>query len=176
MAGAFYPNYFKLSDVDEQDAERIMTGHDPHTTVMVSGLPHSRHNETNFTPHIIRFFEGCGRISQIHYDSGRAYIEFQRLRVYSSEWDSALSVPGSSLIVPSVYTALKLRQIRNGSLVIPIDREENPEENGEFRSRARSSQVGQRFFMCWNLLLSYLLIMNRALSPRLHGCSRSPAR
>ena len=119
-----------------------MIGHDPHTTVMISGLPQSRHNEMNFTPHIIRFFEECGRISQIHYDSGRAYIEFQRLRVYSSEWDSALSVPGSSLIVPSVYTALKLRQIRNGNLVILIS-PEDPDEKEESNAGVRSSQVSE---------------------------------
>ncbi|XP_021341941.1 putative ATP-dependent RNA helicase TDRD9 [Mizuhopecten yessoensis] len=39
MAGAFYPNFFIKEPIDEQESNRIMSGHDPFNTVMVKGLP-----------------------------------------------------------------------------------------------------------------------------------------
>ena len=129
IAGAFYPNYFRWSEVDEQDVERTMAGHDPHTTVMVAGLPLSRHND-HYTEDVVKCFEQCGYIKQIHFESSRAYIEFQRLRLYPDEWDSALSASGSSLIVPAVYVALKMRQLRNGSLTITVNNPPEEEEDG----------------------------------------------
>lgn len=36
IAGAFYPNYFYWSEIDEELAQREMSGHDPTTTVMVT--------------------------------------------------------------------------------------------------------------------------------------------
>ncbi len=35
IAGAFYPNYFRWGVVDEEQATREMSGHDPLSTVMV---------------------------------------------------------------------------------------------------------------------------------------------
>ena len=152
MAGAFYPNYFRWSEVDEHEAERILVGHDPHTTVMISGLPLSRHNEVQYTSDIVQYFEECGRIRQIHYDSGRAYIDFQRLRLYSDEWDSALSVSGCSLTVPAVYTALKMRQLKNGNITISITRPS--ETSGRLSQQmSRSSSVSSLLVLT---LYSYL--------------------
>ena len=159
MAGAFYPNYFRWSEVDEQDAERVLSGHDPHTTVMISGLPLSRQNELQYTTDIVRCFEECGRIKQIHYDSGRAYIEFQRLRLYSDEWDSALSVSGGSLTVPSVYTALKLRQLRNGNITLYTT--QHSEASGRrSQQMSRNSSV-----MVLTINTVYVLYNNLAIDP-----------
>ena len=36
LCGAFYPNYFRWSSMDEELNQRTMSGHDPTTTVMVS--------------------------------------------------------------------------------------------------------------------------------------------
>jgi hypothetical protein len=36
MCGAFYPNYFLKEEVDEEDALRMMCGHDPLDTVLVT--------------------------------------------------------------------------------------------------------------------------------------------
>ncbi|KAI6646686.1 tudor domain containing protein 9 TDRD9, partial [Oopsacas minuta] len=135
MAGAFYPHYFRWSEVDEQEAERSLSGHDPHTTVMISGLPLSRYNDLQYTGDIVKCFEECGRIKQIHYDSSRAYIEFQRLRLYSDEWDSALSVSGNSLIVPSVYTALKMRQLKNGTITILLNKPADKHNTDDTQSK-----------------------------------------
>ena len=35
ICGAFYPNYFTSSDIDEAEVMKAMSGHDPFTTVMV---------------------------------------------------------------------------------------------------------------------------------------------
>ena len=35
ICGAFYPNYFTSSDIDEAEVMKVMSGHDPFTTVMV---------------------------------------------------------------------------------------------------------------------------------------------
>ena len=35
ICGAFYPNYFTSSDIDEAEVMKAMSGHDPCTTVMV---------------------------------------------------------------------------------------------------------------------------------------------
>ena len=102
---------------------------------MVAGLPLSRHND-QYTEDVVKCFEQCGYIKQIHFESSRAYIEFQRLRLYSDEWDSTLSTSGSSLIVPAVYVALKMRQLKNGRLTIIVD---NPvDEVDETRSQLPS--------------------------------------
>ena len=38
ICGAFYPNYFASSDIDETDVMKVMSGHDPFTTVMVCSI------------------------------------------------------------------------------------------------------------------------------------------
>ena len=35
MSGSFYPNYFTSAEIDEREALKVMSGHDPFTTVMV---------------------------------------------------------------------------------------------------------------------------------------------
>ncbi|CAC5402912.1 TDRD9 [Mytilus coruscus] len=46
MCGAFYPNYFLKGEIDEEDAVRMMSGHDPLETVMVKGLPANQGNQS----------------------------------------------------------------------------------------------------------------------------------
>lgn len=38
ICGAFYPNYFRWGQPDEEQAQRDISGHDPCTTVMVSAV------------------------------------------------------------------------------------------------------------------------------------------
>ena len=39
ICGSFYPNYFMSGEIDEREALKTMSGHDPFTTVMVCACP-----------------------------------------------------------------------------------------------------------------------------------------
>lgn len=56
MCGAFYPNYFLKGEIDEEDAVRMMSGHDPLETVMVM-LTSQYHSKTEITPILQTYFE-----------------------------------------------------------------------------------------------------------------------
>lgn len=75
LAGAFYPNYFVASKIDEYDAYKSVCGKDIKSTVMVKGLPM---NEGKlYHAQIMKIFQYCSRLMQIHYEDSKAYIEFK---------------------------------------------------------------------------------------------------
>ena len=39
LCGAFYPNYFRWGELDEEMCMKLLSGHNPSTTVMVSSMP-----------------------------------------------------------------------------------------------------------------------------------------
>ena len=89
ISGAFYPNYFSWSAVDEARAQKEMSGHDPAVTVMVSdqtslnficlvtctcsclqlgGLPP---NPERFSKVIAHMFNDCGRGQRLHFEQSK---------------------------------------------------------------------------------------------------------
>ena len=97
ICGSFYPNYFKSGDIDEREALKTMSGHDPFTTVMVKGLPiYGQH----YSSAIARMFRPCGQGRHLYFEGRRAYVEFER--------------PQNSYfpILPAVYLALKMRYLQ----------------------------------------------------------------
>ncbi|XP_048586381.1 ATP-dependent RNA helicase TDRD9 isoform X1 [Nematostella vectensis] len=101
IAGAFYPNYFTSGDVDEVEANKIMSGHDPYKTVMIRGMPP---NGAMYKSSIARLFRDCGKGKALYFEESRAYIEFDR--------PSTVHGATSTTILPAVYLALKMRHLR----------------------------------------------------------------
>ncbi|KAL9952201.1 hypothetical protein ACROYT_G039416 [Oculina patagonica] len=121
ICGAFYPNYFLSSDIDEAEAMKVMSGHDPFTTVMVRSMPpHGVH----YRSAIARMFRQCGKGKALYFEESRAYIEFERPRVVDRGGSQ------SNSIVPAVYKAIKMRHLR-----IPLNL---------FISEARNAQMDRQ--------------------------------
>lgn len=98
ICGAFYPNYFASSDIDETDVMKVMSGHDPFTTVMVRNMP--AHGAL-YRSQIARLFRSCGKGKALYFEDTRAYIEFERTRATDSH-----------TVLPAVYKAIKMRHLR----------------------------------------------------------------
>lgn len=110
MAGAFYPNYFIKEPIDEQESNRIMSGHDPFNTVMVKGLPANQGSlyKTAVEDH----FRDIGYRPNAFFEETKAYISFQWKPEYKGR------------VHPGVYTAVKLRQLRLPLEIQLLSREE----------------------------------------------------
>ena len=54
ICGAFYPNFFVSSDMDESEVMKTMSGHDPFSTVMVRTANKIEKNEEIKTVQISR--------------------------------------------------------------------------------------------------------------------------
>ena len=71
MAGAFFPYYYKrsISDDYEKDMDRELSGHDPFTTVIMSGLP----SETNilYDDQLRVLFRNCSQNLRITYEGAK---------------------------------------------------------------------------------------------------------
>ncbi|XP_036398195.1 ATP-dependent RNA helicase TDRD9 [Megalops cyprinoides] len=75
IAGAFYPNYFSLGEIDEELASKDLSGNDPKTTVMVRNLPPY---SFLYYKQLQSLFRQCGQVKAISFDGSRAYVEFFR--------------------------------------------------------------------------------------------------
>uniref|UniRef100_A0AAY4CCJ2 ATP-dependent RNA helicase TDRD9 n=1 Tax=Denticeps clupeoides TaxID=299321 RepID=A0AAY4CCJ2_9TELE len=75
IAGAFYPNYFLQSEIDEELAFKELYGHNPCTTVMVRNLPSFAFL---YYKQLQSLFRQCGQVKAISFDGSRAYVEFYR--------------------------------------------------------------------------------------------------
>lgn len=100
-----------------------MSGHDPSTTIMVSGLPQA--DVHRFTPALYKLFCECGVIKEIHYESSRAYIEFEKSRVNTGYNKKYTFGAGTNPILPAVYISLKMRQIESTNFELKANDEEN---------------------------------------------------
>ncbi|XP_068195445.1 ATP-dependent RNA helicase TDRD9 [Antennarius striatus] len=75
IAGAFYPNYYFLGEVDEELASRELSGFNHRTTVMFRNLPPYSFLYYKQLQSLCRL---CGQVKSIYFESSRAYVEFYR--------------------------------------------------------------------------------------------------
>ncbi|XP_018582855.2 ATP-dependent RNA helicase TDRD9 [Scleropages formosus] len=75
IAGAFYPNYFTVGEIDEELASRELFWHDPKTTVLVRNIPPYGFL---YYKQLQSLFRQCGQVKAISFDSSRAYVEFNK--------------------------------------------------------------------------------------------------
>nr|XP_020446743.1 putative ATP-dependent RNA helicase TDRD9 isoform X2 [Monopterus albus] len=94
IAGAYYPNYFVQSEINEDLASRELSGFNPRTTVMLRNLPPY---SFLYYKQLQSLFRLCGQVKTISFESSRAYLEF-----YKTTQDSA--------VLPEVSLALLLGQ------------------------------------------------------------------
>ena len=111
IAAAFYPNYFKrnASDDYQQIICRELNGHDPFSTLVMSGLP----PETNllYDKQLRELFHECSQDLSINYDGSKAFVQFSRLKDTHEEASSGhiSDMPGE--YPTSMHLALKQKQI-----------------------------------------------------------------
>ncbi|XP_068210365.1 ATP-dependent RNA helicase TDRD9-like [Palaemon carinicauda] len=109
MASAFFPYYYKRNVTDdyEKEMDRELSGHDPFTTVVVSGLP----SETNilYDDQIRNIFRDCSQNLKISYEGSKAYIQFPRTRSAVNKEEHFQDIPGEC--PTAMHLALKMRQI-----------------------------------------------------------------
>ncbi|XP_070385841.1 ATP-dependent RNA helicase TDRD9-like isoform X1 [Dermacentor albipictus] len=131
IGGAFYPNYFVQEDLDETTCCRgLMT--DPLCTVMVHGIPQ---NQGVLYDHALRsLLAPCSSRMKIVFEESRAAIEF-------------LQKERRDGVLPAVYTAVKMRQLRlplELSLFRPEDAKEKLERLLRLRSLESSDGDGEK--------------------------------
>ncbi|XP_066947953.1 ATP-dependent RNA helicase TDRD9 isoform X1 [Macrobrachium rosenbergii] len=109
MASAFFPYYYKrnITDDYEKEMNRELSGHDPFTTVVVSGLP----SETNilYDDQIRSLFWNCSQNLKISYEGSKAYIQFPRTRSAVNKEEHFQDIPGEC--PTAMHLALKMRQV-----------------------------------------------------------------
>ncbi|KAK3092629.1 hypothetical protein FSP39_005160 [Pinctada imbricata] len=98
LCGAFYPNFFIKGQVNEEEALRSMSGHDPLNTVMVKGFPANEGSlyKTSLEDH----FCSIGFNPTAYFEETRAYVKFQ--------WKHE----DKGKVHPGVYLAVKRRLLR----------------------------------------------------------------
>ncbi|XP_077521432.1 tudor domain containing 9 protein spindle E isoform X2 [Amblyomma americanum] len=123
IGGAFYPNYFVQEDLDEDSVCRgLMT--DPLSTVMLSGIPQ---NQGILYDHALRsLLEPCGCRMKIVFEETRAAVEFQQKERQDG-------------VLPAVYTAVKMRQLRI-PLELTLFRPEDAREKLDRLQRLRDEE------------------------------------
>lgn len=135
ICGAFYPNYFSSSDLDEAEVMKIMSGHDPCTTVIVRNMPP---HGALYRSAIARMFRQCGKGKALFFEDTRAYIEFETPPSVEQQ---------SNTVLPAVYKAIKMRQLRMPlKLFISEAKSKQMDQYMEQRSSIaeRSTEPGER--------------------------------
>ncbi|ROT79054.1 putative ATP-dependent RNA helicase TDRD9 [Penaeus vannamei] len=109
MASAFFPYYYKrnISENYEKEMCRELNGHDPFSTVIVSGLP-ARSNVL-YDSQLKELFKECSQNLEIQYEGCKAYIQFPRMSLSSTKKEHFQDVPGEC--PTSMHLALKMRQV-----------------------------------------------------------------
>ncbi|KAL1485276.1 hypothetical protein MTO96_047366, partial [Rhipicephalus appendiculatus] len=125
ICGAFYPNYFYQEDLDEAACCRgLMT--DPLSTVILNGIPQ---NQGILYDHAIRsLLAPCSSRMKIVFEESRAAVEF-------------LQKERRDGVLPAVYTAVKMRQLRM-PLELSLFRPEDAKEKLERLHRLRDGDDG----------------------------------
>ncbi|XP_049276280.1 ATP-dependent RNA helicase TDRD9, partial [Rhipicephalus sanguineus] len=125
ICGAFYPNYFYQEDLDEAACCRgLMT--DPLCTVILNGIPQ---NQGILYDHAIRsLLAPCSSRMKIVFEESRAAVEF-------------LQKERRDGVLPAVYTAVKMRQLRM-PLELSLFRPEDAKEKLERLHRLRDGADG----------------------------------
>ncbi|XP_071078923.1 ATP-dependent RNA helicase TDRD9-like isoform X1 [Haliotis cracherodii] len=106
LCGAFYPNYFLRGEVDEGDAIRVLSNHDPMNTVALKGLPANQ--GMLYKEKLQCIFSECSRDPPpiINFEETKAFIQFP--------WKG--NTLCESRVHKGMYMAIKLRLLR-----IPIE-------------------------------------------------------
>ncbi|CAH0391453.1 unnamed protein product [Bemisia tabaci] len=120
IAGAFYPQYFTRgcgNSIDEQEALKILFNNDPFSTVLLTGLPAEQPGVLYVSQIKDQLSKCCDKENmRVSFDkSSKVYVQF-----YNEFWKNpekpigkfftTSKIPGK--IHPSVYGALKLRQLK----------------------------------------------------------------
>jgi hypothetical protein len=114
IAGACYPHYFKLSEVDQIEEMRDSNNFNPYTTVYFKGVP--PHENFKYGKHLLRRMEKCGHVKRIYFDDTRMFFEFSsetdHFNLFNTEssmehFNENKKFDDSSEILPSVLCALK---------------------------------------------------------------------
>lgn len=110
MCGAFYPHYFLRGQLDVEDVYRSLSGKNPFTTVMVSGLPS---NQGILYQHALEdMFRSLSPNIDIYFEASKAYVEFGRAGLASSDNSQPANATGLNKILPAVYYSVKMRELR----------------------------------------------------------------
>lgn len=99
IAGAFYPHYFIRVPSDEENILRTLSGHDPLTTVVLSGLPANQ--GILYQHEIEQFFEKYAPPVSCHFEDTKAYVEFGRSKEAEQQ-----------RILPMVVLSVKMRLLK----------------------------------------------------------------
>lgn len=97
IAGAYYPSYFHTQEIEEAEATKTLSGHNPFTTVVVHGAPPTL---CHYRSSVANLFRQCGRGKRLYFENSRAFIEFENEQ------------SGESPVTVAVYKAIKLRHLR----------------------------------------------------------------
>ncbi|KAF6209821.1 hypothetical protein GE061_015572 [Apolygus lucorum] len=171
IAGAFYPNYFIHSPIDEKEAVKILGGRDPCKTVYLTKFPQNQPGPL-YRDSIKKLFENCGSDIKVQFDgSAKVYVEFGNSRCKESDVPSAdvvfceEAVPGR--VMKAVYRAIKLRQLN-----VPMRFPMLPSAEADRRAQAIFGEaMGANIFSRRNTKNGTVKIKTQAL-----GLSRSHIR
>ncbi|XP_076825905.1 ATP-dependent RNA helicase TDRD9-like [Clavelina lepadiformis] len=114
MAGAFYPNFFEQSVIDETQSVKEMSLLDPTNTMMFTGIP--RGKAPLFKDSLLEATKQCGKQKAIFYDGRKAFIQFK---------DSDNIDTGS--VSPAMYLAGKLTEGKRKLEICQSYAEKQPE-------------------------------------------------
>ncbi|KAL4656333.1 putative ATP-dependent RNA helicase TDRD9 [Arapaima gigas] len=127
VAGAFYPSYFTVGEIDEELASKELLWHDPKTTVLVRNIPPYGFL---YYKQLLSLFRQCGQVKAISFDSSRAYVEFNK---------TSTQVTG---VLPEVSLALLMaRQRTLLELFVHSTEQVEAEAGGRIVSHLRYSRV-----------------------------------
>lgn len=124
IAGAFYPNYFTRTSVNDTDRERgiyhILCGNDPCSTVYFTNF-NTRHIGQLYTHHIKDIFRDVGiqpQDMEVRFQPGseKVFVTFKNeLEDDYDESSKRLVVPGR--VRPEVYKAVRMRMSKMRTVI-----------------------------------------------------------
>uniref|UniRef100_A0A0A9XRC0 Probable ATP-dependent RNA helicase spindle-E n=1 Tax=Lygus hesperus TaxID=30085 RepID=A0A0A9XRC0_LYGHE len=148
IAGAFYPNYFTHSPIDEKEAVKVLGGRDPCKTVYLTKFPRTQPGPL-YRDSIKKLFENCGSNIKVQFDgSAKVYVEFGNSRglntdvLFPEDILGEEAVPGR--VMKAVYRAVKLRQL-NIPMIIPM----LSDQEADRRARAIFGDALSTNIHCW---------------------------
>lgn len=114
VAGACYPHYFKLSEIEEIEEMRDSNNFNPYTTVYFKGVP--PHENFKYGKDLLFKMSKCGNVKRIYFDDTRMFFEFSpemdhynlfNTNTSLNEFKEVRKYNESAEILPSVLCALK---------------------------------------------------------------------
>ncbi|KAG8184735.1 hypothetical protein JTE90_019337 [Oedothorax gibbosus] len=123
IAGAFFPYYFVQDQLDEKKINRDINENDPHSTVVVEGLPNYG---ILYAATIKDIFSRCSNVMNFVFEGSKAYILFPR------------NAASTTTVLHPVYLAVKM-----GKLRMPMELSVFSEEEAErkFKQLMATKQV-----------------------------------